>query len=186
MYSRQKSWPAQLQFLSHLCLRPIMLVSKRCLGTSHRPKLPFSCEPYITVMPRGCTYFRITYVYTLIRSYFRYNPINKESFDTEVYSQIYDQATGPIPDDPLTSHRLSVMFMVLAIGSLMNISLPSYNLEAEKYHQLARAALFHYPIFDEPTITAVQALVCHTTQSPFPNIKRSSVVLDDILLVLRG
>ena len=137
-------------------------------------------------MPRGCTYFRITYVYTLIRSYFRYNPINKESFDTEVYSQIYDQATGPIPDDPLTSHRLSVMFMVLAIGSLMNISLPSYNLEAEKYHQLARAALFHYPIFDEPTITAVQALVCHTTQSPFPNIKRSSVVLDDILLVLRG
>ena len=163
-----------------------MLVSKRSPGTSRRPKLPFSCEQSITVMPRGCTFFRIPYVYTLIQSYFRYNPINKESFDTEVYSQIYDQASGPIPDDPLTSHRLSVMFMVLAIGSLMNISLPSYSLEAEKYHQLARAALFHYPIFDEPTITAVQALVCHIAQSPFSYIERSSVVLDDILLVFRG
>ena len=80
-----------------------------------------------------------------------------------MYSQIYDQATGPILDDPLTSHRLSVMFMVLAIGSLVNTSLPSYSLEAEKYHQLARAALFHYSVFDEPTIAAVQALVCPIT-----------------------
>lgn len=52
------------------------------------------------------------------------------------------------------------MFMVLAIGSLMNTALPAYNLEAEKYHQLARAALFHSSLFDEPTINAVQALVC--------------------------
>jgi len=41
----------------------------------------------------------------------------------------------------------------------MNPSMPAYNLEAEKYHQLARAALFHQSIFDEPTIEAVQALV---------------------------
>lgn len=51
------------------------------------------------------------------------------------------------------------MFMVLAIGSLMDTSLPAYNMEAEKYHQLARAALFHNSLFDEPTINAVQALV---------------------------
>lgn len=51
------------------------------------------------------------------------------------------------------------MFIVLAIGSLMNTSLPAYSLEAEKYHQLARAALFHTSIFDAPTIHAVQALV---------------------------
>ena len=65
----------------------------------------------------------------------------------------------------------------------MNISLPSYSLEAEKYHQLARAALFHYPVFDEPTITAVQALVCLIALSTLPSIERSSLVLDDILLV---
>lgn len=51
------------------------------------------------------------------------------------------------------------MFMVLAIGSLMDIKRPAYNIEAEKYHQLARAALFQSPIFEEPTLHAVQALV---------------------------
>jgi hypothetical protein len=51
------------------------------------------------------------------------------------------------------------MFMVLAIGSLMNTALPAYNRDAEKYHQLARAALFNTTIFDEPTVNAVQALV---------------------------
>jgi hypothetical protein len=50
------------------------------------------------------------------------------------------------------------MFMVLAIGSLMDTRLPSYNIEAEKYHQLARAALFQNNFFDEPTLGAVQAL----------------------------
>jgi hypothetical protein len=66
---------------------------------------------------------------------------------------------GTPADDPLVSHRLSLMFIVLAIGTLMDTSLPAYNLEAEKYHQLAKAALFQHPLFDEPTINAVQALV---------------------------
>ena len=90
----------------------------------------------------------------------RYNPISLETFDAQVYSQFYGVNVGPPSDDPLVSHRLSLMFMVLAIGSLMNTSLPAYNLEAEKYHQLAKAALFQHPLFDEPTINAVQALVC--------------------------
>ena len=49
--------------------------------------------------------------------------------------------------------------MVLAIGSLMDLSQPAYNLEAEKYHQLARATLFSDSIFEEPTIHAVQTVV---------------------------
>lgn len=52
------------------------------------------------------------------------------------------------------------MFMVLALGSLMDtVNQLPYNLDAEKYNQLARAALFRHSLFDEPTITAVQALV---------------------------
>jgi len=49
--------------------------------------------------------------------------------------------------------------MVLAIGNLMDVHQPAYNIEAEKCHQLARAALFQSSLFDEPTISAVQALV---------------------------
>jgi hypothetical protein len=42
----------------------------------------------------------------------------------------------------------------------MDSHLPVYNLDAEKYHQLARAALFQTSVFDdEPTLAAVQTLL---------------------------
>ncbi|KAK0202818.1 fungal-specific transcription factor domain-containing protein [Desarmillaria ectypa] len=91
-----------------------------------------------------------------------YNPIPQESFDFEVYHQFYDTSNLPSADDPLLPHRLSLMFMILAIGTLMDTSLPAYNIEAEKYHQLARAALFRDSFVDSPTINAVQALYLMT------------------------
>ena len=51
------------------------------------------------------------------------------------------------------------MFMVLAIGSLMDIKRPAYNIEAEKYNQLERAALFKSKIFEETTLHAVKEMV---------------------------
>ncbi|KAG6897388.1 hypothetical protein C0992_002051 [Termitomyces sp. T32_za158] len=87
-----------------------------------------------------------------------YNPISQEIFDSQIYSHFYGSDTGIQSNDPQAAHRLSLLFMVLAIGCLVDTGLPAYNLEAEKYHQLARAALFSSSIFDEPTIQAVQAL----------------------------
>lgn len=76
-----------------------------------------------------------------------------------MYSQFYNaQPTAPV-DDQLLSHRQSLLFMVFAIGSLMNTAEPAYNIEAEKYHQLARAALFSNSLFEELTVNAIQALV---------------------------
>ena len=49
--------------------------------------------------------------------------------------------------------------MIFAIGALVDPNEAPYNLEAEKYHQLSRAALFKSSIFDDPTLHAVQALV---------------------------
>ncbi|KAF7798003.1 hypothetical protein EIP86_009213 [Pleurotus ostreatoroseus] len=88
----------------------------------------------------------------------RYNPLSLEQFNEHVYFQFYNPNAAPPIDDPLLSHQLALMFMVLAIGSLMDTKRPAYNIEAEKYHQLARAALFQSPIFEEPTINAVQTL----------------------------
>ncbi|RPD64305.1 hypothetical protein L226DRAFT_460396 [Lentinus tigrinus ALCF2SS1-7] len=87
-----------------------------------------------------------------------YNPISMAQFNETAFSQFYNPNTTPQMDDPLMSHQLALMFMVLAIGSLMDIARPAYNIEAEKYHHLARAALFQSPIFEEPTLAAVQAL----------------------------
>jgi Fungal specific transcription factor domain len=98
---------------------------------------------------------------SVLTSPFRYNPISIADFNTTIYSILFkSQSTLATNDEPnvVVSHRLSVMFMVLAIGSLMDTRLASYNIEAEKYHQLARAALFQNHVFDEPTLGAVQAL----------------------------
>ncbi|THU88687.1 hypothetical protein K435DRAFT_761640 [Dendrothele bispora CBS 962.96] len=87
-----------------------------------------------------------------------YNPVSQDIFEYEVYSQFYDPNSNRSSDDPILLHRLSLMFMVLAIGSLMDPSLPPYNIEAEKFHQLAKAALFKESFLDAPTINSVQAL----------------------------
>jgi hypothetical protein len=92
---------------------------------------------------------------------FRYNPISISDFNTTIYSTLFkSQSALATSDEPnaVVSHRLSVMFMVLAIGSLMDTRLPAYNVEAEKYHQLARATLFQNNVFDEPNLGVVQAL----------------------------
>lgn len=90
----------------------------------------------------------------------RYNPISEDSFNAEVMNKLYDPNVNiRLTDDPLLSHRLSLMFIVLAIGTLMDTTQDAYNTEAEKYNQLARAALFQSAFFDCPTIHAVQALV---------------------------
>lgn len=89
----------------------------------------------------------------------RYNVISLPQFNENAFFAFYNPSPdGPI-DDHLRSHQLALMFMVLAIGSLMDIKRPAYNIEAERYHQLARASLFQSPIFEEPTLNAVQTLV---------------------------
>lgn len=97
---------------------------------------------------------------SLMMSRTRYNPISISEFNATIYATLFNSPPLAMSDEPniMLSQRLSVMFMVLAIGSLMDIRLPSYNIDAEKYHQLARAALFQNNIFDEPTLGAVQAL----------------------------
>ncbi|KAJ3753187.1 hypothetical protein EV360DRAFT_53880 [Lentinula raphanica] len=91
-----------------------------------------------------------------------YNPVSEDMFNYEVWSQFYEPNAGLAVDYPLVSHRLSVMFMILAIGSLVDTSLTPYNVDAEKYHQLAKAALFQDSFLDAPTINAVQALFLMT------------------------
>ena len=75
------------------------------------------------------------------------------------FNVFYNAHKAPDMEDPLLAHQLSLLYMILAIGSLMDVTRPAYNVEAEKYHHLARAALFQSPIFEEPTLIAVQSLV---------------------------
>ncbi|KAI0372775.1 hypothetical protein BV20DRAFT_1014847 [Pilatotrama ljubarskyi] len=101
--------------------------------------------------------------YELRRMYFQhaawmYNPVTMAQLKEGAFNIFYNPHKAPDMEDPLLSHQLALLYMVLAIGSLMDTTRPAYNVEAEKYHQLARAALFQSPIFEEPTLTAVQTL----------------------------
>lgn len=89
-----------------------------------------------------------------------YNPISAEMFNNEVFEHFYGQSTSPTSpsDEPLLCHRLSLMFIVLAIGCLMDVTQEPFSLDAEKYYQLSRAALFQHVLMEEPTLHAVQAL----------------------------
>ena len=133
-----------------------------CTGISHQRTRLRSSVKYTTHTRHGCRCCPWHSRSVLIPVLRRYNPISAAQFNEHVFFQFYSPDAPPPTDDPLLSHQLALMFMVLAIGSLMDIKRPAYNIEAEKYHQLARAALFQSPIFEEPTLNAVQALVSVT------------------------
>ncbi|EPT00931.1 hypothetical protein FOMPIDRAFT_1162266 [Fomitopsis schrenkii] len=91
-----------------------------------------------------------------------YTPIPESEFNETVFSRFYKGA-GYADQDPDYSHKLSVLFMVLAMGSLLNVedSMPSP--DAARYYQLGRAALSLDSILEHHTIPAIQALIvmCH-------------------------
>nr|GAT44715.1 predicted protein [Mycena chlorophos] len=130
------------------------------IGPVPPPQDGDSLRTLLWYLPPGAKAAALRDVYFTHASWM-YAPVSPESFD-EVYGQFYAPSAAPPADQPLLAHRLALTFIVLSIGALMDTNEPAYNLEAEKYHQLARAALFLHSFFDQPTITAVQCLFLMT------------------------
>lgn len=154
-------------------------------GTCPWPIKPLNLSKFIMNGLLGCKL-----LYVVVRDFselnhlffYRYSPISKAQFEADIFSPYFSTSlssssavntlstpTSPssslsangTPLSPISSGRLSVLFMVLAIGTLMDPNNEAYNIEAEKYHQIARAALFSTrpSVFDDPTLQSVQALV---------------------------
>lgn len=81
-------------------------------------------------------------------------PIYKSIADPNkvAYHRNHDRESGRCP------HLLATLFMVLAVGALVDLTLPACSGEAEKYYRLGRAALSLRSIFDSPEIESVQAV----------------------------
>ncbi|KAL4061849.1 hypothetical protein V8B97DRAFT_1921272 [Scleroderma yunnanense] len=118
-----------------------------------------------------CNYYCLdTWMYTILHTQWedstdqciRYNPTSQEDLQEDVYPIFYKHNSSPTVDDPLVSHKLSLIFMIFTIGSLMNTQAPAYNIGASKYYHLARAALFQSSLLESPTISVVQALFLMT------------------------
>lgn len=64
---------------------------------------------------------------------------------------------------PLSCHKLAVLFLVFALGALVDLTLPPYNTEADNYFDLGCAALNLHHIFKSPELATVQAILLMAT-----------------------
>lgn len=87
----------------------------------------------------------------------RYNPITELDFFETIFRPMYDQSAAP--SEPLSPHNLSILFTVLAIGSLVDLEAPPHSPQAMQFYQLGRASLTLESILEEQTIPGIQALV---------------------------
>ncbi|KAF9530528.1 hypothetical protein CPB83DRAFT_850478 [Crepidotus variabilis] len=55
-------------------------------------------------------------------------------------------------------HDLALLLIVLGIGSLVDLNLPPYNLEAQHYYRLARASIVLQPVLGAQSIITIKAL----------------------------
>lgn len=90
-----------------------------------------------------------------------YTPINESDFYETIFGPIYDPNATSY--DSVSCHNLSVLYMVLALGTLVDLEMPAHSPEATEYYQLARAALSIDSILEGPSIAAIQSLLlmCH-------------------------
>ena len=61
-------------------------------------------------------------------------------------------------DSTRCPHLLATLFMVLAVGALVDLTLPACSAEAEKYYRLGRTALSLRSVWDSPELETVQAV----------------------------
>ncbi|KAI0091551.1 fungal-specific transcription factor domain-containing protein [Irpex rosettiformis] len=96
-----------------------------------------------------------------------FRPIKREELIDEILTPIYRRSTT----NPRAAyhrkadaecircpHLLATLFMVFAVGALVDLTLPPCSVEAEKYYRLGRAALNMRSIFDSPELETVQAI----------------------------
>jgi hypothetical protein len=93
--------------------------------------------------------------------------VSRQQLLNELIPAIYNKEalSGP--------HDLALMLIVLGIGCLVDLDLPPYNLEAQHYYRLARAAVTLQSVLGEQSVVTIKvvsgaltdALICLITFS---------------------
>lgn len=99
--------------------------------------------------------------------------VTKEQLMDEMLVVIYRRGSAGEVEDEYGPHDLALLFIVLAIGALVEPELPQNSKHgqpstahatqstaayAEHFHQIARAAITLQPVLEKPSIVTVQAL----------------------------
>ncbi|KAH7884946.1 fungal-specific transcription factor domain-containing protein [Phlebopus sp. FC_14] len=81
---------------------------------------------------------------------------NLDPSETWLPNLVHHVYTTPLAD--LSFRRLSLLFIMMAIGLLVDLSQPRESPRAEIYHRLARASLCEMNLMDEPSLDLIQTL----------------------------
>jgi hypothetical protein len=107
-----------------------------------------------------------------------YVAVQRAELIDDILSTIYRCEYEPVPNSktpfanvPLTSsfdsischHSLALLFSVFALGALMDSSKPTYNIEAQEYYYVARAAMSLTPTSEVGTLKSIQTML-HISQ----------------------
>lgn len=96
-----------------------------------------------------------------------FRPIKRDELINEILIPIYRKVSDPLKsayhrkaeaDAGRCPHLLATLFMILAVGAIVDLTLPPCSVEAETYYRLGRAALSLRSVFDSPELETVQAV----------------------------
>lgn len=95
-----------------------------------------------------------------------FQPVRRENLIEDILTPIYnakkereESAATPNTWADISPHKLAVLYIIFAIGAVVDLTLPPFNAEGEKYYHCARAALALRSIFDSPLIETVEAII---------------------------
>lgn len=81
---------------------------------------------------------------------------NLDPSETWLPNLVHHVYTSPVKD--ISFRRLSLLFIMMAIGTLVDLNQPNDSPRAETYHRLARASLCEMNLMDEPSFDLLQTL----------------------------
>jgi hypothetical protein len=91
---------------------------------------------------------------TMQNALWQYNPHNEEVFFSNLTHHCYESSV-----EELSSRRLALLYMILAIGCLVDLNKRGpESPEAEQYHILGRAALCETSVMEDTTVETITAL----------------------------
>ena len=88
-----------------------------------------------------------------------FTPLAREDM-VDVLTLIYKSAKRREQTEAseITPHKFAVLYMILSLGALTDLTIPPFNDEAKRYYHLARAALSMRSVFILPDISTIQAV----------------------------
>jgi len=86
-------------------------------------------------------------------------PVFEEDFYQMILPGIYDP-TASVGQDSIESHNLAILYVIMAIGSLLDVEQPPRSAQSAKYYEMCRLALTLDVPLEDGAISAIQVLVC--------------------------